>query len=74
MDEKTEGSELTGSTQTQSAINFLINQILICYCHSQISECFHISHLYVIILPCILVMRHQHTVTCISDYRWVSDW
>jgi hypothetical protein len=48
--------------QIHSALNFLMNQILICYCHSQIFELCHIFkgaiiYLHVMILPCILVMR-----------------
>jgi hypothetical protein len=52
--------------------NFL-NEIFICYCHSQIFKLYHISkgsvcYLYVILLPCTLVMRQQHLVSflCVS--------
>jgi hypothetical protein len=49
----------------QSGLYFLLNEILIVYCRSQIFELCNIfkgsvGYPYVIILPCILVMRQQH--------------
>jgi prepilin signal peptidase PulO-like enzyme (type II secretory pathway) len=50
--------------QNQSSLNFRMNRILICYCHSQIFELYpifkgSISYLYIMILPYILVRRHD---------------
>jgi hypothetical protein len=58
-------------TRIQSPLNFLQNRIMICYCRSQ--ELCHVlktsaSYLYLMILPCILVTRQQHTLSFLCVY------
>ncbi|PNF27593.1 hypothetical protein B7P43_G02276 [Cryptotermes secundus] len=64
--DKTKGSKLNGSKHYPCSISsyFVLNQVLICYRHSQISKLCHIfktfvTYLHIIILPCILVTRQQ---------------
>jgi hypothetical protein len=64
-------------SRIQSALNFLMNQILIYYYGSHIFNLCHnfkwsVSCLYVIILPCILVMKHRHILSFLCIYFWTS--
>jgi hypothetical protein len=52
----------------QSPLNFLLNQIFICYCRSQIFEFARflkdlLAIFYVMTFPCNLVTRQQYIVT-----------
>jgi hypothetical protein len=60
-------------TRIQSPFNFLLNNILICYCHSQFVELCHIFkgfvfYLYVKILSCILAIIQQHVLSFLCFY------
>jgi hypothetical protein len=60
-------------THIESPLKILLNLMLICYCCSQVFELCRIfktsvSHLYVIILPGILVTRQQHVLSFLSAF------
>jgi hypothetical protein len=59
-------------TWNQSSLNFVLNQILICYCHSQIFELWHnfkeSVYFHIMILSCIQLMRQQRIVSFLCIY------
>ena len=59
--------------QIQSAHNFLTNVILIYYSPPQIFELLHtfegfITYLYVVLLSCILISRHNRILSVLGIY------
>jgi hypothetical protein len=61
-------------TGVQSPLNFLLKQILIYYCRSQLSELCHFStgsigYLYVMILPCILLTIAFSYITDLRQFK-----
>jgi hypothetical protein len=57
----------------RSALKFFMTGILIRYCCSRTSELFHtcegfITYMYIVILYCMLVSRHDHVLSSISIY------
>jgi hypothetical protein len=78
FDSRREGRKIlnlmvAGIIRNQSALNFLVNTILICYCRSQIFELCHIfrdsiSYLYVILLFC-STLNIRNGMSILLPYR-----
>jgi hypothetical protein len=60
-------------SKIQSALNFFVSIVLICYGRYLTFELCHIFKaviLYIIVLSCILVTRHEHIISFLCvDYR-----
>jgi hypothetical protein len=70
-------SKVASIATIQSPLNFLLTQILINCCHSQLSELWSIFkqcvfYFYCKILTCILVIRRQHVYGFLYVYFWIN--
>jgi hypothetical protein len=62
----------------KSALNFYVSEILLSYCRFQLLKLCHILkrpiiYLYIMILCCILVTRHQHILYKLRKYKSIKD-